>query len=108
MDDSRESYFAWIELAERRLGELLESDTVSDSVSDSLNSEPIQLREVASIVALIKALIDVRRRLETWQNDGEEFKASAAGDTTDEEIFELMERIEPRATGETDEGEMPV
>ena len=102
MDASRDSYQAWIEAAERRLAEWL----ARDSETSDPTSEPLSLRDIASVVALIKALIEVRRRLEAWKNDGEELKTSAAGDTTDEEILELMERCEPGATDQADAGEM--
>lgn len=104
MEGSRECYTAWIEMAERRLTEWLERD----GDRDGAEPESIQLRDIASVVALIKALIEVRRRLETWQSDGEGPKTSVAGDTTDQEIFELMERCEPGAEDSSDEGEMPL
>lgn len=106
MDGSRERYTAWIEMAERRLTQWLGREGDADADADT--AEPIQLRDIATVVALIKALIEVRRRLETWQSDGEGPKTSVAGDTTDQEIFELMERCEPGAQDSPDEGEMPL
>ena len=98
----RKRYDEWLDLAEDRVADWLQVTATRQE------TEPADLRALASAVNLLRTIIDIRRKLDDWETHDPKQQAGGAAAPTEEEILALMENCDNGDEDRADEEEVPL